>query len=82
MASLGTFTGSYWADAAVLALLAFGLAAASCGTFPVRPLRPPHGLFAPTMVCLGIPSAGALVPMALLAEPWRTVGPYLPPGLL
>jgi hypothetical protein len=79
-ASLGTFTGSYWADAGVLALLVFGLSATSSGLVSARTLRPLEGLFALTMICLGIPSAGALVPVALLAEPWRTVGPYLPPA--
>ena len=28
----------------------------------------------------GIPSAGALVPAELLAQPWRAVGPDLPPA--
>jgi hypothetical protein len=79
-ASLGTFTGSYWADAGVLALLVFGLSAASSGLVSARTLRPLEGLFALTMICLGIPSAGALLPTALLAEPWRTIGPYLPPA--
>jgi hypothetical protein len=79
-ASLGTFTGSYWADAGVLALLVFGLSTASSGLVCAKALRPLEGLFALTMLCLGIPSAGALVPAALLAEPWRTVGPYLPPA--
>jgi hypothetical protein len=79
-ASFGTFTGSYWADAGVLALLVFGLSTASSGLVCVKALRPLEGLFALTMLCLGIPSAGALVPAALLVEPWRTVGPYLPPS--
>jgi hypothetical protein len=79
-AGLGTFTGSYWADAGVLALLVFGLSSTSSGLVSARALRPLEGLFALTMICLGIPSSGALVPAALLAEPWRTVGPYLPPA--
>lgn len=77
---LGTFTGSYWADAAVLAVLVFGLTAASAGLVAIPRLRPLEGLLALTMLCLGIPSAGALVPSALLAQPWHALGPYLPPS--
>lgn len=77
---LGTFAGSYWADATVFAVLVFGLSAASAGLVGTRRLRPLEGLFALTMLCLGIPSIGALVPSALLAQPWRALGPYLPPG--
>lgn len=77
---LGTFAGSYWSDAAVFAVLVFGLAAASAALGGIRRLRPLAGLFALTMLCLGIPSAGALVPLSLLAQPWRVLGPYLPPG--
>jgi hypothetical protein len=79
-AGLGTFTGSYLADAGVLALLVFGLSSASSGLVAASALRPLEALFALTMICLGIPSSGALVPAAMLAEPWRTVGPYLPPA--
>ncbi len=32
------------------------------------------------MLFLGIPSAGALVPTELLAQPWRAIGPDLPPA--
>jgi hypothetical protein len=79
-ASFGTFTGSYWADAGVLALLVFGLSSASSGLVSAQALRPLEGLFALTMICLGIPSSGALISAALLPQPWRTVGPYLPPA--
>ena len=77
---LGTFTGSYWADAGVFALLVLGLSASSAGLVSVRPLRPLEGLFVLIMIFLGIPSAGALVPPELLAEPWRAIGPDLPPA--
>lgn len=77
---LGTFPGSYWADAGVFALLVFGLSACSAGLVAAGPLRPLEGLFALTMIFLGIPSAGALVPAEMLAQPWRAVSPDLPPG--
>lgn len=77
--ALGTFAGRYWADAGVLALLVFGLGGCAAGLVAVR-LRPLAGLFALTMVLLGIPGSGALVPAELLAQPWRTVGPGLPPA--
>jgi hypothetical protein len=78
--ALGTFTGSYLADAGVLALLVFGLSAASAGLVATRVLRPVEGLFALTMIFFGIPSSGALVPPELLPEPWRAIGPGLPPA--
>ncbi|MGH3152921.1 MAG: hypothetical protein ACRDOB_19650 [Streptosporangiaceae bacterium] len=77
---LGTFTGHYWADAGVLALLVFGLSACAASLIAVRPLRPLGSLFALTMLFIGIPAAGALVPPELLAQPWRAIGPDLPPG--
>jgi hypothetical protein len=77
---LGTFTGHYWADAGVLAMLVFGISACSAALITDRPLRPLHFLFALTMIFIGIPSAGALVPPELLAQPWRAMGPDLPPA--
>ena len=77
--ALGTFAGRYWADAGVLALLVFVLGACAAGLVAVR-LRPVARLFALTMVLLGIPGSGALVPAELLAQPWRAVGPILPPA--
>ena len=44
------------------------------------PLRPLEGLFVLTMIFLGIPAAGALVPPELLTQPWRAIGPDLPPA--
>jgi hypothetical protein len=32
------------------------------------------------MLNIGIPGAGALLPVPLLAQPWRAISPYLPPG--
>jgi hypothetical protein len=77
---LGTFTGHYWADAGVLALLVFGLSAGAASLISARPLRPLAVLFSLTMLFIGIPSAGALVPAELLAQPWRAMGPDLPPA--
>lgn len=77
---LGTFTGAYWANAGVLALLVFGIAGTSAGLTRHRLLRPVEGLFALTMLLIGIPSAGALVPANLLPQPWRAMGPGLPPA--
>jgi hypothetical protein len=77
---LGTFTGAYWGDAGVLALLVFGIAATSAGLARRSSLRPVLGLFALTMLLIGIPSAGALVPPDLLPQPWRATGPWLPPA--
>lgn len=79
-AGLGTFPGSYWANAGVLGLLVLGLCGTSAGLSAVALLRPLAGLVALTMLFLGIPSAGATVPPALLPQPWRAFGPYLPPG--
>jgi hypothetical protein len=79
-AGLGTFTGAYFADAGVLALLVFGIAGTSAGLTRHTSLRPVEGLFALTMLLLGIPSAGALVPPELLPQPWRAIGPALPPA--
>lgn len=79
-AGLGTFTGAYLANAGVLALLVFGIAATSAGLTRHTPLRPIEGLFALTMLLIGIPSAGALVPPELLPQPWRAIGPALPPA--
>ena len=76
----GTFTGAYLADAGVLALLVFGIAGTSAGLTRHTSLRPVEGLFALTMLLLGIPSAGALVPPELLPQPWRMIGPALPPA--
>lgn len=76
---LGTFTDAYWANAAVLALLVFSLTSTSAGLTRYRFLRPIEGLFALTMLLIGIPAAGALVPPDLLPQPWRTMGPGLPP---
>jgi hypothetical protein len=78
--ALGTFPGSYLARAGVLALLVLGLSTCSAGLVSVRRLRPVEGLFAMTMIFLGIPSAGALIPPELLTEPWRAMGPWLPPA--
>lgn len=77
---LGIFTGSYWADAGAFALLVFALSSVSCGLTRVAVLRPLEGLVALLMLFIGIPSAGATVPPELLAQPWRAVGPYLPPA--
>ena len=77
--ALGTFSGRYWADAGVLALLVFGLSACAAGLVAAR-LRPLAGLFALTMLLLGIPASGALTPPELLVQPWRAVGPGLPPA--
>jgi hypothetical protein len=79
-AGLGTFTGAYFADAGVLALLVFGIAGTSAGLTRHTSLRPIEGLFALTMLLIGIPSAGALVPPELLPQPWRAIGPALPPA--
>jgi hypothetical protein len=77
---LGTFVGSYPADAAVLALLVFGLSTCSAALAAPRPLRPLEALFALAVLFVGIPSAGALVPAQLLPQPWRAMGPGLPPA--
>jgi hypothetical protein len=78
--ALGTFTGAYWADAGLLALLVFAIAGTSAGLTRRRSLRPLEGLFALTMLLVGIPASGALVPLDLLPEPWRAIGPGLPPA--
>lgn len=76
----GIFTGSYWADAGAFALLVFALSSVSAGLARIAVLRPLEGLVALLMLFIGIPSAGATVPPELLAQPWRAVGPYLPPA--
>lgn len=77
---LGIFTGSYWADAGVFALLVFALSSVSAGLTRVTVLRPLEAPVALLMLYIGIPSAGATVPAELLAQPWRAIGPYLPPA--
>jgi hypothetical protein len=79
-AALGTFTGAYWANAGILALLVFGIAGTSAGLTRHTSLRPVEGLFALTILLIGIPSAGALVPHEMLPQPWRVMGPGLPPA--
>lgn len=78
--ALGIFTGSYWPDAGAFALLVFALSSVSAGLSRVAVLRPLEGLLALVMLFIGIPSAGATVPPELLAQPWRAIGPYLPPA--
>jgi hypothetical protein len=79
--AMGTFGGSYWDIAAVLGLLVFGIGAVSAGLTQIAAAgRGLAALLALLMLNIGIPGAGALVPVPLLAQPWRAIGPYLPPG--
>lgn len=79
--AMGTFGGSYWDIAAVLGLLVFGVGATSAGLTQITAVgRGLAALLALLMLNIGIPGAGALVPVPLLAQPWRVIGPYLPPG--
>lgn len=79
--AMGTFTGNYWASLGVLASLIFGIGTVSAGLTGIA--RVGRGLdltFALLLLCIGIPGAGALVPPEFLAQPWRALGPLLPPG--
>ncbi|HEX9356699.1 MAG TPA: hypothetical protein VF933_23150 [Streptosporangiaceae bacterium] len=79
--AMATFGGSYWGIAAVLGLLVFGIGAVSAGLTQIAAVgRGLAALLALLMLNIGIPGAGALVPAELLAQPWRAIGPYLPPG--
>jgi hypothetical protein len=79
--AMGTFGGSYWDIAAVLGLLVFGIGAVSAGLTQIPAAgRGLAALLALLMLNIGIPGSGALVPVPLLAQPWRAIGPYLPPG--
>ena len=79
--AMGTFGGSYWDLAGVLGLLVFGIGATAAGLTQIAAAgRGLAVLLALLILNIGIPGAGALVPIPLLAQPWRAVGPYLPPG--
>jgi hypothetical protein len=79
--AMGTFGGSYWGIAGVLGLLVFGIGAVSAGLTQIAAAgRGLAALLSLLMLNIGIPGAGALVPAPLLAQPWRAIGPYLPPG--
>lgn len=79
--AMGTFTGSYWGTLCVLALLVFGIAITSAGLTQLgRTGKALDLTFALLLLCIGIPGAGALVPSVFLVEPWRALGPLLPPG--
>jgi hypothetical protein len=79
--AFGIFTGGYWGTIGILALLIFGIAATSAGLTHLGKVGRMFDLaFALTLLCIGIPGAGALAPSVFLVEPWRTIGPLLPPG--
>lgn len=78
---MGTFGSSYWSIAGTLGLLVFGIGAVSAGLAQIAAAgRGLAALLALLILNIGIPGAGALVPAPLLAQPWRAIGPYLPPG--
>src|ERR1022692_2655764 len=79
--AMGTFGGSYWGIAGVLGLLVFGIGTVSAGLAQIAVAgRGLAALLVLLMLNIGVPGAGALVPAPLLAQPWRAIGPYLPPG--
>lgn len=79
--AMGTFTGSYWGTLCVVIMLVFGIAITSAGlTHCGRAGRAFDLCFALLLLCVGIPGAGAIVPSVFLVEPWRALGPLLPPG--
>ncbi|MGC4191730.1 MAG: ABC transporter permease [Thermomicrobiales bacterium] len=79
--AMGIFTADYWGTVAVLVLLVFGVATTSAGLTQLGTGGRVLDLcFALLLLCVGIPGAGALVPHLLLVEPWREIGPLLPPG--
>lgn len=79
--TMGTFGGSYWGLAGTLGLLIFGIGAVSAGLTQIAAVgRGLAALLGLLLLNIGIPGSGALVPAPLLAQPWRGIGPYLPPG--
>lgn len=76
---LGAVDGHYAAASGVYALI---VAAAAVSTLGLSRLigRAGIAVMAPLMIFLGIPAAGAQLPVEFLAQPWRALGPILPPG--
>lgn len=76
---LGGLPGSFWANAAVLALGVLAVGAPALGA--VRLLGPPGiGLIALPMVLLGSPLSGAQSAPEMLPSGWGALGQLMPPG--
>ncbi|WP_221350291.1 ABC transporter permease [Streptomyces beigongshangae] len=76
---LGAFTGSWWPEAAVLALSALAVSAAVAGLAALLG-TPGVGAGAFVMMMLGNPFSGASSAPEMLPAPAGTIGQWLPPG--
>ncbi|MFF5973026.1 ABC transporter permease [Streptomyces sp. NPDC012769] len=76
---LGAFTGSWWAEAGVLALTVLAVGATLAGLAALIG-RPGLGLGAVLMILLGNPFSGVAGAPELLPAPAGTLGQLLPPG--
>ena len=72
-------TGSYFATAGVIALMALAISATVTGLAAV--IGPPGiGVAVLLVFLLGIPIAGVAAAPELLPQPWGAIGQFLPPG--
>lgn len=76
---LGALTGSFWANAGVLAL---GMGAIGTTVVGLHRIVGPAGigLVGATMVLLGNPLSGAMSAPEMLPGAWGAIGQWLPPG--
>jgi hypothetical protein len=75
----GTLQGSWWAQAAAVALLLAAIAAPVAG-LAGRLGWPGVPVGAVLMLLVGNPLSGVMIPEQFLPAPWGTVGQWLPPG--
>lgn len=75
----GVFEGSWLLDAAAMAAVIAAMSAALLGLLLVAGF-PGFGLGVALFLLLGNPLSGLATAPEFLAEPWRTIGAWLPPG--
>jgi hypothetical protein len=76
---LGVIGGSYWAAAAVIALLALAVSSTVCGLSAVLG-APGIGLGVLVVFLFGNPISGVVAAPELLPTPWGAIGQLLPAG--
>jgi hypothetical protein len=75
----GVFEGSWLLDAAAIASVIAAMSAALLGLLLVGGM-PTFGLGAALFLLVGNPLSGLATAPEFLAEPWRSIGAWLPPG--
>jgi hypothetical protein len=75
----GVFGGSWLLDAAAMAAVIAAMSATLLGLLLVAGY-PGFGLGVAVFLLLGNPLSGLATAPEFLAEPWRTIGAWLPPG--